>query len=376
MPPKILLVEDEIDIQGFAKTVLESAGMAVTACQTIAEGGKLFESVKPDLVILDIGLPDGSGIDFCRSLIAQHGGRTPILVLTARRDLPTRLDAFKAGAQDYIEKPFAVQELLARVQVHLKLKKSHDDLSKRNYDLELTSRARQDLTDMILHDLKTPLSSIKGTLELIKMRGIISDKAYSGLVDHAGTAADFMLLMLNDLLDIAQSEQLSLRVSVAKFELSAMAERIEGLFEPRLRSLGVSLDFRIDPAAASVETDQNLIFRVMVNVISNALRVSPRGGKVEVEARASEGKLRLAVSDRGPGVADDLKAKIFEKFVTTHGGASLESGRGIGLTFCRLAVDALKGSISVRDREGGGSHFVIEVPQSARAKVSGLKVRR
>ena len=368
MPPKILIVEDELDIQGFAKTVLERDDLAVTACASVAEAAQLFQSAAPDLVLLDIGLPDGSGLDLCRSMSQQSGGRVPIVVLTCRRDLATRLQAFKAGAQDYIAKPFAVQELLARVHIHLKLKRSQDELTRRNYDLELMNRARQDLTDMILHDLKTPLASIKGTLDLIKVRGLISDQAYGGLVEQAGTAADFMLLMLNDLLDIAQSESLGLRVSVSKFELLPMAQRIKALFETRLRVYGVALDFRVAKEAEVLETDPNLVFRMMVNLISNALRASPRNGQVEVEASVGGGKLRLVVADRGPGVANDRKTAIFEKFVTTHADNSQEGGHGIGLTFCRLAAVTLKGLIRVEDRPGGGSLFVVEAPLSFQPK--------
>jgi two-component system, sensor histidine kinase and response regulator len=287
----------------------------------------------------------------------------PLVVLTARRDLNTRLEAFKAGAHDYIEKPFAVQELVARVNVHLKIKKQQDELAQRNYDLELMNRARQDMTDMILHDLKTPLASIKGTLEIIKMRGLISNNSYSGLLDNAGTAADFMLLMLNDLLDIAQTEQMGLRVRVAKFETKPMVERLTVLFSARFNTLGLTLAFNVAPGAGVLDTDQNLIFRVLVNLISNAMKVSSRGGRVEVDIGVTQSRVRLTVADRGPGVADDLKKVIFNKFVTTSvPNISEDGGRGIGLTFCRLAVATLNGTILVEDREGGGSMFVVEVP--------------
>ena len=363
MALKILLIEDDIDIQGFAKTVLENEGFVVDACETIARGVKLFEAGRPDLVILDIGLPDGSGLTLLRQF-AQSNARIPQIVLTARRDLNTRLEAFKAGAQDYIEKPFAVQELVARVHVHLKIKKQQDELAQRNYDLELMNRARQDMTDMILHDLKTPLASIKGTLEIIKMRGLISNNAYSGLLDNAGTAADFMLLMLNDLLDIAQTEQMGMRVRVAKFETKPMVERLTVLFASRFSTLGILLNFSVAPDAAVIETDQNLIFRVLVNLISNAMKASTRGAQVDVEIGRAGPMIRLAVADRGPGVAPELKSVIFNKFVTTGAPASIseDGGRGIGLTFCRLAVATLNGGIRVEDRNGGGSVFVVEVP--------------
>jgi signal transduction histidine kinase len=360
---KILVIEDDLDIQGFAKTVLESAGFAVDACATAAEAAKLFHSASPDLVIIDIGLPDGSGLELCRQLGLGGKGRVPFVFLTAQNDLNTRLEAFKIGAQDYIQKPFAVEELLARVKVHMKVKKSQDDLARRNYDLELINRVRQDLTDMIVHDLKTPLTSIKGTLDLIKMRGLIPSQAIN-IVDTAGTAADFMLLMLNDLLDIGHSEQTGLPVNSAEFPLPAMIEKLGHLFDSRSQRADVALTFSVADGLDMVKSDQNLLFRIGVNLIANAMKASPRGAKVEIGVRRTDGILRLTVADRGPGVADELKTRIFEKFTTTDIKSFLEDGgSGIGLSFCRLAVQALKGRIWVEDRPGGGSLFLVEFPE-------------
>ena len=168
----ILVVEDDDDIRDFARSVLESADFVVRSCGRAEEARALVRDMKPDLAIVDIGLPDGSGLELCK-IIRDLDSTIPVIVVTARGELKTRLECFQLGAQDYLQKPFAVQELLARVKVHLNMKKSHDDLAKRAYNLELINRARQDLMDMIVHDLKTPLTSIKGTLELIQARGLI-----------------------------------------------------------------------------------------------------------------------------------------------------------------------------------------------------------
>ena len=313
---KILVVEDDLDIQGFCKTVLESAGFSVDACVTAAEAEKLFRGGSPDLVIIDIGLPDGSGLDVCRQLGLGGKSRVPFVFLTAQNDLNTRLEAFKIGAQDYIQKPFAVEELLARVKVHMKVKKSQDDLARRNYDLELINRVRQDLTDMIVHDLKTPLTSIKGSLDLIKMRGLISAQDYGGLLDHAGTAADFMLLMLNDLLDIGHSEKTGLPATIAEFPLAPMLEKLKVLFHSRSEHMKVPLAFAAAPGLSVVRSDQNLLFRIAVNLIANAMKASPRDGSaaVELDFRREAAGLRLSVSDRGPGVPESRKKLIFEKY--------------------------------------------------------------
>lgn len=357
---KILLVEDDLNIQGFATTVLETAGFTVEACDTLKRARELLKEGPKSLLIVDIGLPDGNGLELCREL---KGSGVPFLFLTGRGDLQTRLDAFESGAQDYIQKPFAVEELLARVKVHLRLKKSQDDLAKRNYDLELIDRARRDVADMIVHDLKAPLTSIKGTLDIIESRGLISSQAHRSLLDTAGSAAEFMLLMLNDLLDVGHAEQAGLKCEVSDVDLRALYVKLKVLFATRCERVGVTLVSRITDDKRLVKTDHNLLFRVLANLITNALPVAPRGSEIELEAFHSPGKVLIRVADRGRGVPDADKQRIFEKYTTGHArGAEPGAGSGIGLTFCRLAVYALRGRIWVEDRVGGGSLFCIELP--------------
>lgn len=361
---RILIVEDNADIQEFARTLLEGAGFAVDACGTAAEGLEMFRKHRPDLAVIDIGLPDGSGLQVCRAVREESQGKVPVIFTTARGELNTRLQCFENGAQDYMQKPFAVQELLARIKVHLDLKKSHDELAEKAYGLELANRARQDLMDMIVHDLKTPLASIKGTLELVQARGLITNEDYKILLGYAGTAADFMLLMLNDLLDIGLAQQRGLKVDVAPVEVPALFEKLATLFAGRYRRLNVKLVPAIGPNAAIVPTDFNLVFRVLVNFLSNAMSVSLQNGQVDLGCARRDGVARFSVADRGPGVPDEDKQAIFEKYKSGRARRDglAESGSGIGLSFCKLAAEAMKGRVWVEDRPGGGSVFSLEVP--------------
>ncbi|OGS01767.1 MAG: hypothetical protein A2V88_12590 [Elusimicrobia bacterium RBG_16_66_12] len=363
MPRKILLIEDDPNVQGLAQTALEDAGFQVEACATAADGILSFSRCAPDLVILDIGLPDGSGFDVCKAVGLGATVGTPFMFLTARDDLQTRRDAFAAGAHDYIQKPFAVDELLARVKVHLHIKQLHDDLSRKNYDLELMNRARQDVTDMIVHDFKTPLTSIMGTLDLIKIRGLITKDEHSNLLEGAAVAADFLLLMVNDLLDVGRAETGGLKTDLAPLELEPFFEKIKRLFSLRLERKGVTLSVRVAPQMRRITADHTLLFRILVNLIANAANISAAGGAVEVEATRDGSGVRFGVMDRGPGVPDGMKRAIFEKYSTAQPKSlSGDGGTGIGLTFCRLAVQALGGRIWAEDRPGGGASFILQLP--------------
>jgi signal transduction histidine kinase len=361
MAHHILIVEDDVNIQGFAQTVLESAGYEPEVVGTAADAKKAFKSAKPDMVILDIGLPDGNGMDLAKELGLGPEGDTPFLFLTASRDLQTRLECFRLGAMDYIPKPFAVEELLARVQVHLKTKRSRDDLTRRNYELELRHRARQDLTDMIVHDLKAPLASIKGTLQLAVQHGLITEPAYQNLLVSAGTAAEFMLLMLNDLLDMGRAEAACLMPEITPVNVEALAAKLKTLFQVHCRVRKVSIETKVAPEATMMRSDAGLLFRILVNLVSNAIKFSPRESAISVEASVKDGRQRFTVADRGPGIPAEGKSRIFDKYVT----AAEAQGTGIGLAFCRVATSALKGTIRVEDRPGGGSLFIVDLPAPA-----------
>lgn len=363
MKHTILFVDDDPNVQDFSKTVLENAGFNVHVCGTAEAALKSFKAGRPDLVIMDIGLPDGNGVELCKAMGLGPKRNIPFLFLTARGDLNTRLDCFRNGAYDYIQKPFAVEELLARVNVHLSIKKLHDKLVQRNYELELRNRVRQDLTDMIAHDLRTPLTSIKGSIELIKMRGLISDGHYKTLLDQAETATDFMLLMLNDLLDIGQAEQVGLKPEPSVFDVELLLSRLKALFDPKCQRLGVPFGYTRAPGIKNLTMDHNLLFRILANLVSNAVKVSRQGKAVELDCLHRDRRVRFVVADRGPGVPASEKTRIFEKYTTLNRkSAPPEGGTGIGLTFCRLATTALNGKIWVEDRPGGGSLFILEAP--------------
>lgn len=365
---RILVIEDDDDIREFTRALLEKNGFGCETAITAKEGLAKFREAKPDLAVVDINLPDGSGIAIGKSIREESKGMVPVIFATANRELKTRLECFQNGAQDYIQKPYPIQELLARIRVHLDIKKVQDELLEQNRKLELLTRARQDMVDMIVHDLKTPLASIKGTLELVQVNGLISNQDYKVLVDNAGTAADFMLLMLNDLLDLGQAEHGELRKEISDVDVNSVVERLGTLFAGRFRRAKVKLKTSIRPEATMVRSDHNLLFRILVNLVSNALAVSRAEAEVEVSAFRKGDAFRLTVSDRGPGVRDAEKQAIFEKYTSTKRREGLsDGGSGIGLAFCKLASRSLGGKVWVEDRPGGGSVFLVDLPLTAPA---------
>ena len=364
MPRRILLVEDDIAIRGCCATLMDSEGYIVDVCETMVEARRLFMANRPDLAIIDIGLPDGTGLELAAQWHGHPGPKVPIIFLTGRGDVKTRLECFQQGAQDYVHKPFSTAELLARVKVHLQVRQSHEELVKRNYELELIARARNDMTDMIVHDLKAPLTAIKGTLDLLRKHGLITRMDSDTLVSNAGSAADFMLLMLNDMLDLSQIKTTGMKMDPVDINPALLIKKLEALFAGRLRGAGVTMVSRIAPDVTTIRADQNLLYRILANLIVNAIKVSSRREPVEVDCGFHDAAVRFIVSDRGPGVRDNHKKEIFDKYVTSRKDAGIDTGTGIGLSFCHATVTAHKGRIWVEDRPGGGARFIFDIPQA------------
>ena len=362
MPHKIILVEDDPHNRALAQEILAAAGHEVRACATAAETLKTFQQWRPDLFLLDIGLPDGNGVDLCQSLKEAGALGIPFIFLTGQGEIATRVACFSAGAQDYVQKPFAAAELLARVNVHLGVKKDRETLVEKNRELELRARVRQDLMDMVVHDMKSPLASIKGSLEIIRAQGMISEEKYRFLLANAEHAADLTLLMLNDFLDINQAQQVGIKAVKEEVEVAPVFSKLTALFSGRCEKKKVKLACVLAKGGKTALTDRNLLFRVLANLLSNAVKISVPGQEIELAWSRKKGTDRFIVSDRGPGVPDESKLQVFEKYTSMIRNSQIvESSSGIGLAFCSVAAKAIGAKIWVEDRPGGGSLFILEL---------------
>ncbi|OGR61717.1 MAG: hypothetical protein A2X36_16520 [Elusimicrobia bacterium GWA2_69_24] len=357
------MVEDDASIVRIATLALKKAGIATVSEGTGKKGIERFVSDRPDLVLLDVGLPDQTGFQVCRDLRKKGGETVPILFLTSHGGLEDRIQGFRSGGQDYIQKPFWTEELVARVRTHLRLRHEAEVLLRRSEELRLRQRAADDLRDMIVHDLKVPLTAIRGTISILGGMGTIPSGDLRHLIDNSDRAAEHMLLMINDILDMGCAEHGSLKTAFESVSVAETFSRVERLFEAHISRRGVAFRTDISPEDLKFRTDRMLLFRITANLVDNALKHSGHGAEVLLEASRGPGSLRLAVSDRGPGIPDSEKERIFDKY-TRLTDKDQQSGRvgGIGLAFCRMAVGVLGGKIRAEDREGGGNRFVVELP--------------
>lgn len=366
----ILLIEDDPETLSLLEKSLGYAHFAILPTDSVAKALDVLSSSHPDLIIADMGLPDGTGLDVLRNLRTQ-GNPVPFIVLTARGDIQSKLEAFKAGAQDYIQKPFVIEELLARVNVHLPLKNPIRTNPSKEINEEIVSRVHQDMLDMTVHDLKVPLASIKGSLDIINSRGLVSDDWASQLLAHAGESANYMLLMVNNLLDLSQYEEQGLQIQMSRFPLPEVMAKIGKLFEGVCLRREVKIIYHLDSNLKEMETDENLFLRVLVNLVSNAVKFSPKGGSVEIRGLNEGDAAVFSILDQGPGLSESARKNLFKKYTESSRAVSGGiGGTGIGLAFCKIAVDALQGRISGDNLSQGGSVFTVRIPMQVKPRTS------
>lgn len=240
------------------------------------------------------------------------------------------------------------QQALVRVQ----------KLDTEKAQLEELLLLREEMANMLVHDLRNPLGVIRGGLELLQ--DMIEAEEGKALVEMMGRAAGRMRRLVDMLLDIARMEEGGLTLQRELLDVQALAEEAVMEEQPYARLRGIELTNRVLAGLPSVSGDRDMLQRVLINLLDNALNFTPEGGQVWVEGRPWARGVEMAVVDTGPGIPLQERERIFEKFTQVRGRHGARRGSGLGLAFCRLAVEAHGGEIWVEDGPGGvGSRFVM-----------------
>jgi signal transduction histidine kinase len=319
----------------------------------------------PDLVLLDINMPDMNGFEVCEQMKADPTlADTPVIFISGNTETVDKVKAFSVGGVDYVTKPFQMAEVQARVATHLELRRKRRELQESYEALRRLETLRDSLVHMVVHDLRSPLAAISACLEVIKWDAEEQHRRELAADVETGLHATRTIMRLvNSVLDVSKMEGTSMRLQIAPCDVAAVAR--ESLDE--LASLVGTRKFRGDwpdePVMALV--DRDVVARIMQNLLGNALKFTPPSGEVTMAVEANDDRVRVAVSDTGPGIPREYRERVFEKFGQVEAvsrGQKLSTG--LGLTFCRMAVEAHGGRIGVDSETGRGSTFWFVLPRN------------
>jgi signal transduction histidine kinase len=298
------------------------------------------------------------GFEVCAKLKADPASRDiPVIFLTAMTEVDQKVKGFAVGGNDYITKPFQLEEVLSRVRNQLDLQCTRRELASSLQRLQELEQLRDDLVHMVVHDMRSPLAALFMTLEM--MQAFVEGEGQEQLVD-ALHLTETLHEMTNSLLDVSRLEQGKMPLQRRPCDLSQLAARVcteAGVHAPKR---AIEYD---GSGPVRVSCDSALITRVLSNLISNGIKHTEDTSKILVGVAATKQGARVFVQDDGPGVPAELQGRLFEKFAAVAMREQLRyHSAGLGLAFCKLAVQAHGGVIGVDSAAGSGSTFWFELP--------------
>jgi signal transduction histidine kinase len=280
--------------------------------------------------------------------------------VTALGQVQDKVIGLDAGADDFINKPFDESELQARVRSALRMKTLHDELQ---HVLQL----RDNLVRMIMHDMGNLVTVISSALSLYERMPPGAPET-SQLVQDAYEANLSLADMISDALDVSSSETHQMPVHRKETDLIALTQALLESFRSLAMERNVNLELCIDDDFEAVtNVDPDLMRRVLANLLTNALKYTPVDSQVRIRLRSEDNHktVSISVSDEGPGISPEEQAIIFNKYelARLYRDHRERPGRGLGLTFSKMAVEAHNGTISVESTPGQGATFTIDIPR-------------
>ncbi|HEX4083418.1 MAG TPA: hybrid sensor histidine kinase/response regulator [Chthoniobacteraceae bacterium] len=374
-PVRILIVDDEAPhMRALCDTLQDH--QFYTAGFTSGEAGlAALREARYDLLLADLMMPGMDGI----TLLHEAQKIDPHLcciIMTGEGTVSTAVRAMKAGAFDYILKPFKLSVILPvltravetrRLRVRNErlekaVRRRSEELARANEELQQSSRHKSEFLANMSHELRTPLNSIIGFTEFIidGKSGPLGEKQKSQL-EMVHASGKHLLNLINDLLDVSKIEAGKAEVFKEWIPLVSVVEEVMRTIAPMAAGKGITLEFALD-LPDSVHTDRRMFFQVLLNLVNNAVKFTDRGG-VKVSGGMHRGRVRIEVADSGIGIKPESVAKLFEAFRQVDGSSTRRhEGTGLGLYLCKRILALLDGDISVQSEYGSGSRFMISIP--------------
>ena len=361
---KVLIVDDiPVNLQ-LLSSILYKEGLDISAA---TNGRQALESAAcnlPDIILLDVSMPKMDGYEVCRELKKNPAtALIPVIFLTAKVDSEDILKGFESGAVDYVTKPFNPKELMSRVSTHLELKRSRDYIALQNRELSELNSMKDKLFSIIAHDLRNPVGSILGFSEILDQTyEKLSEDERRQYIKIIRTSGKNMYALLTDLLEWARSQLGRIETQFENIHLKALADKTIDLSLIKMKEKNITIINGITESCTAY-ANETMIRGVLRNLISNALKFTASGGKINLISKEENGLVRIEISDTGIGISPENLTKLFrlDQNITTP-GTSDETGTGLGLILCKDFIEKNNGRISVESEIGKGTTFKFTLP--------------
>ncbi len=385
-PARILIVDDELKNRKLLEIMLAPEGFVFLTAASGEEALAIVPVQAPDLILLDVMMPDMDGYEVAGKIKGNIATKNiPIIMLTALDDRNARMLGLTAGAEDFLTKPVDRAELCVRVRNLLRLKTYGDKLAAALAALEFSNEqlgvalgeadearrmaehannAKTQFLRAMSHELRTPLNAISGYTEILEMgiRGAVNPEQLKDL-GRINRAASYLLRLINDILTIARLEG-ARPLNLIAIPVNQLLSEVEGLCALQAKARGLTLTVTPCDKDVFVTADAERFQQILLNLMTNAIKFTAKGGSVEVTSYAVAGIFQLRVKDTGVGIRLLDVDRVFEPFVQIdrHLTSDTQQGVGLGLSISRELARAMHGDLTLQSTEGVGSTFTLTLP--------------
>jgi len=372
---KILLVDDEAGMREGCRRVLTPQGHSVDTAANVTSALELIRQAHYDLVLVDVMMPDGNGIDLIQP-IHERDPDTICIVITGYATVEMAVEAVKQGAYDFLSKPFTSDQLIFAVNQGLERRRLRletqeldtcrrraTELAQAKAELEKLEQVKSQFMLTVAHELRAPVAAIQSYLNLV-LAGYVSEEDLRPTLSRAQIRLQELLDLITDLLELARLKQIRdlAPAEASPQPVAGILEEVRDLLREQAQQKNQVLQVEILNRPTLVASPNHLR-QIWMNLISNAIKYTPQGGRVMVTLRADKDRLTGIVEDTGIGIAEDDLPNLFREFFRTNQAkASGEIGTGLGLAIVKQIVESYQGSIEVESKPGQGTRFTVTLP--------------
>src|SRR5262245_21998275 len=380
---KILIVDDNPKNRAICEEIFEEDFDLVHA-EDGTSALRLARERRPDVVLLDVMMPGVNGYEVCQRMKAEPDtGQTPVIMVSAKGQTNELIEGFDSRADDYILTPFVSAELRARGRATLRLKTAHEELQQANRKLHEHARQLEEanerlkeldrikagFTAMLVHDLRSPLSVVQVTLQMLETDSLVAQSEYQTLIRESLASCNELFELTSDLMEIFRSESTTMVLSLTRMPFQKLVEEAFRQATVLAKKKDITIDLSLPEEPAVIRADSYKLQRALTNLLSNAVKFTPRGGTIGLHvtlldspsAEDASPEVLIEVIDSGDGIPAHALPFIFDPYYQANTQNS-GMGSGLGLAIVKRIVAAHGGEVSVKSKLGQGSRFSIRLP--------------
>ncbi|MBF0411695.1 MAG: hybrid sensor histidine kinase/response regulator [Desulfamplus sp.] len=365
---RILIVDDNpTNLKVLFEYLSGEKGYKIFIAKNGREALERTANAKPDIILLDIMMPEIDGYETCKRLKEQEETKDiPIIFLTAFADTENKIKAFNRGAVDFIVKPFNQDEVLARIKTHLTIAKQKKELEKANFELAKANASKDKLFSIIAHDMRNKLSGLIGSIELIdSFFNELSDEEKRERIKSMSNTSQQMYKLFENLFTWARMQTGSIEVVTENINVGKIAVEIIDFFRADAANKDISLISDVKEGC-DVMYDKNMLNFIIRNLVHNAIKYCDSGNSVTISCSEEGGYHHISVKDTGIGMKKEVCDLLFQVGTKTSKlGTRKEVGSGLGLMVAKEFAELNQGTLSVRSEENVGTEVILSLPASS-----------